>query len=129
MASAAARWPPPVSENKNRMWGLSLPGGFIFTSGDDRFQPVPQFAAGEQNPAVAAKAFQPDVRPEANDAPVIAAAGMRFTHPQDILQAQLWQHAADYTTHVIILFIRFGTGDAPLCSVSTHRRSSAALSR
>lgn len=74
---------------------------------NDRFQPVSKFTAGEENSAIAAKAFQSDIGSKANDAPVIAPAGMRFTHPQDIFQPQIRQHAADYITHVIIFFIRF----------------------
>lgn len=71
-----------------------MPGGFIIASGDDCFKPAAKFAPGQENTPVTDKAFQTDIGSQADDPPVVTPARMWFSHPQDILQAQVWQHAA-----------------------------------
>ncbi|MHB1385118.1 MAG: hypothetical protein ACYCYC_12415 [Bellilinea sp.] len=74
--------------------GLTIPGKFIFTTGEDCFKSAAKFAPGQENTPVADKTFQTDIGSQADNPPVVAPAWMWFSHPQDILQAQVWQHAA-----------------------------------
>src|SRR5437868_2171758 len=61
----------------------------------ERFQAALELGAGEQNSMLALEAAQTDVRPEADDAPFVAAAGMGLPQADDILQTKFDDHALD----------------------------------
>jgi len=66
------------------------------TSGEDAFKAALEFRAGQQDASTALEALKADVCPEAYDAPVVAAAGMGFAQPNDIVDKDVYgNHAPD----------------------------------
>lgn len=63
------------------------------------FQAPQQLAAGEHHAPPAALAFQANVGAEAEDGPLIGAAGMGFAQAQMVVDLQVRKHIQDYTVN------------------------------
>jgi len=59
-------------------------------SGEDGFESVSQFAARKHHLVPAFDAFQANVGAKAHHAPLVTAAGMRFTQFHPITDVELW---------------------------------------
>lgn len=100
MASAALRWPPPVSENRKRN-RLLFGWGFIFRLGKYFLDPVVELAAGEQHPVTAGETFDPNIGAQANDLPFITATRVRLSQAQPVIKLKVREHVR-IISHVII---------------------------
>jgi hypothetical protein len=58
----------------------------------DRFGSSGQFTARQHDTSTAAFALQAYIRSQACDRPLERTTGMWFTHPDDIVKLQIWQH-------------------------------------
>ena len=56
---------------------------------DEGRQPPFQLRSSEQNAVAAALAAQTDIGPEANDLPLVVAAGVRLAQSHDVAQVEL----------------------------------------
>jgi hypothetical protein len=74
-------------------WGELFDGG---AAGDDGFGAFFEFAAGEEDTPAAGEADEADVGAEADDAPLVAAAGMRFAEAEDVVEAEVLRGHADH---------------------------------
>ncbi|GAB4502840.1 MAG: hypothetical protein Fur0035_23970 [Anaerolineales bacterium] len=65
----------------------------------DTFGAPRQLTPGQQDAMPTGLALQPNIRADAGDEPLIAAAGMRFPHTHKVIGKQVWQHGCgqDYT--------------------------------
>jgi len=57
--------------------------------GQVRFESLGKFTPRQQDPALAASAFQPDIRAEPRDGPFIGAARMLFSQAEMIVETQV----------------------------------------
>jgi hypothetical protein len=62
---------------------------FIFVLCQIGFESFGKFAAGEHNPSSTALAFEPDIRAETCDGPLIGATGMLFSEAEMVVEAQV----------------------------------------
>jgi len=60
---------------------------FIFVLCQVSFESFGKFAAGKQDTPSATFAFQPDIRAQARDNPLIRSAGMLFSESEMIIEA------------------------------------------
>jgi hypothetical protein len=93
MASAALRCPPPVSENRIRICGLSGVISFAYYPGDKGFYPAIGFASGQQDAMPTGQAFQPNICSQPGNTPFVAPAWMGLAKVNDITQLQFLKHA------------------------------------
>ena len=91
IASVAERCPPPVSENKNRIWGFLFGVGIVI-SGKDYLNAAGKFAAGQHDPVTAGAAFQANIRAETGNIPLETAARMWFAHAYNVVQLKVRKH-------------------------------------
>jgi hypothetical protein len=66
---------------------------FFFVFGEIGFEPLGKFAAGQHDAPSTAFAFQPNIRAEPRDDPLIGATGMLLAQPQVIVKTQVGKHA------------------------------------
>jgi hypothetical protein len=59
---------------------------------EDSFQTLVKLASGKQNTMLAVSANQANIRPQSDDLPIIAAAGMLFSQTDNITQLYLFRH-------------------------------------
>jgi len=59
---------------------------FVFLLWKDRFGSSGQFTASQHDTSTAAFTFQTYIRSQACDCPLVSAAGMRFSHPNYIVE-------------------------------------------
>lgn len=59
---------------------------------DEPFDPSLYLAAGQEDPAAAGQAAEPDIRAEAHDAPFRAATWVRLAQLHDIVETELKDH-------------------------------------
>jgi hypothetical protein len=78
------------------MWGF-LGGLFIFVFRKDGLQSPDQVAARQENPPLADDAFQADICPQADNGPLIRAAGVRFAQADAVTELEIGKHEQDYT--------------------------------
>jgi hypothetical protein len=58
----------------------------LVSSGNEFFNPPLEYAALQKNPALALEAFNPDISPQSDHLPLIAAAGVLLLEADDIAQ-------------------------------------------
>jgi hypothetical protein len=63
--------------------------------GEIGFEPFGQFTTGKHDPPATAFAFQPNIRAQARDRPLIGATGMLFAQAQVIVEMQFRKHSLD----------------------------------
>ena len=68
---------------------------FFFMFGEIDFEPFGKFTTGKHDPPAAAFTFQPNIRAQARDDPLIGAAGMLFAQAQVIVEMQFRKHILD----------------------------------
>jgi len=66
--------------------------GFGLVGGEVGLEPPHQLAAGEHHAPTAALALQADIRAEADDGPLVGAAGMGLSQAQVIVELQVGKH-------------------------------------
>jgi hypothetical protein len=62
---------------------------FIFVFGEVNFESLGEFSPGKHNASSATFTFQPDIRAQTGNCPLIGAAGMLFAESQVIVEAQV----------------------------------------
>jgi hypothetical protein len=62
---------------------------FIFVLCQIGFESFSQFAPSKHNPPATALAFEPDIRAETCDGPLVGATGMLFSEAEMIVEAQV----------------------------------------
>ena len=65
---------------------------FIFVFGEVDFEPLGKFSPGKHNASSATFTFQPDIRAETGNGPLVGAAWMLFAESQVIVEAQVGEH-------------------------------------
>lgn len=71
------------------------------TARDEPFDPPLYLAAGQEDPAAAGQAAEPDIRAEAHDAPFRAATWVRLAQLHDIVKSELKDHRLPAVTHKV----------------------------
>ena len=65
---------------------------FIFVFSEVDFEPLGKFAPGEHDASSATFTFQPDIRAQTGNCPLIGAAGVLFAESQVIVKSQVGEH-------------------------------------
>ena len=63
-----------------------------------------QLAPRQHDPPAAFPAFQPDIRPQPHNPPLVTSTGMYLAQPHDISNLQIGQHGCIITRGGIIFF-------------------------
>ena len=71
------------------MWGFLGLGRFIFMLCKVRFESFCQLAPGQQDAPAAALAFEPDIRAQTRDGPLVGAARMLLSKAEMIVETQV----------------------------------------
>ena len=68
---------------------------FFFVFREIGFEPFGKFTAGKHDAPATAFTFQPNIRPQARDRPLIGATRMLFAQAQVIVEMQFRKHILD----------------------------------
>lgn len=98
--------------------GSKFSGSRIFSGAfHESLHAVRQLAAAEHHPALAGQTFQPDIRPETDDLPLVPATGVHLAQSHDVTDLIVRDHKG-IISHVIIVKIQLPRVKANMLNLS-----------